>query len=310
MKMNTAHKDHPDHVFLEETPWCDFGHQHIREQAGKLRKPHDTRKDTAVRMFHWVRDRIRYRVGLWNMKASETLQSGEGSCTNKANLLVALLRAAGIPAGYCVMTVKGQDYMGPIVLPIFRGMISKKSSHIYCCVRTDGRWVRCDPSDDIELVEKTGYFNPMTTLINWDGISDGLLYLNTDHILKDEWPHPNIDHIFAKTPRPLTKIPVRVGNRYIAFLRENVERVTDMERLQRRFMHWLRANDPPLFVAFSLVLFWQKLTDGDRWRRNALVRRTGASFAETKPAKTTIVHASPALGAKTERESHGRGNRS
>ena len=39
------------------------------------------------------------RVGLYSDTSSETLQRGYGSCSNKANVLVAILRALNIPAG-------------------------------------------------------------------------------------------------------------------------------------------------------------------------------------------------------------------
>ncbi len=54
--------------------------------------------------FEWVRDEIRHSVDLradtLTCTAREVLAEGHGLCFAKCNLLVALLRARGIPAGY------------------------------------------------------------------------------------------------------------------------------------------------------------------------------------------------------------------
>ncbi len=72
----------------------------IRALARHLTADAGSEREAAVRLFDFVRDEIPYRFGPWGLCASETLARGEGSCTNKANLLVALLRAAGTAAAY------------------------------------------------------------------------------------------------------------------------------------------------------------------------------------------------------------------
>ncbi len=62
--------------------------------------------DKAVAIFNWVRDHITYSF-YYNTKygALGTLSAGTGNCCDHSNLVVALARAAGIPAryqqGYC-----------------------------------------------------------------------------------------------------------------------------------------------------------------------------------------------------------------
>ena len=60
-------------------------------------------KEKAVRLFLFVRDGIRYNVYAQrptdsHFKASRVLAAGEGYCVQKAVLLTALARCAGIPA--------------------------------------------------------------------------------------------------------------------------------------------------------------------------------------------------------------------
>ena len=120
--------------FLIKTEYCDFENEKIKKLAEELIKGCVSEKEKAVALFYWVRDNILYRVGLWNRKASETLAEGKGVCTSKANLLVALLRAVGIPAGYGVMRVKGREYFGQIVPNRLQNKINQvvSDSHFVC----------------------------------------------------------------------------------------------------------------------------------------------------------------------------------
>jgi len=153
-------------------------------------------------MFYWVRDNVLYRVGLWNVTAAETLAIREGTCTNKSNLLVALLRARGIPAGYGVMKVYGQKYFGPVAIPMLNRLVSKVSTHVYVAVYLDDKWIKCDPSDDKKLCSKTSHFNYTTTIVDWDGVNNAELNLNQDHIISDDFPIASIDNIMIKKHGP------------------------------------------------------------------------------------------------------------
>jgi transglutaminase-like putative cysteine protease len=59
----------------------------------------------AQRCFEWVRDEIRHTQdhSLQDVTctASEVLEAGHGFCYAKSHLLAALLRANGIPTGFC-----------------------------------------------------------------------------------------------------------------------------------------------------------------------------------------------------------------
>ena len=124
---------------------------------------------------------------MWNKKASQTLYEREGTCTNKSNLLVALLRAINIPAGYGLLKVDGHNYWGPATPSILGKHVGKISNHIYSTVFLDD-WFVVDPSDDAGLCQNIGYINPTATLLNWDGKSDARIPLDQEHIYSDEYP--------------------------------------------------------------------------------------------------------------------------
>jgi len=245
--------------FLQETEYCDFSHPDIQKLTKEFKKKYTNQRDLAVALFHFVRDNILYRVGLWNKKSSETLAEKSGACTNSANLLVALLRAAGIPAGYGVMRVNAQEYFGPIILETFRNKVSKNSIHTYCYVYLDNKWVKCDPSDDKELSDSTSYFNPTTKLVEWDGFCDSMLNLDPQHILKDDGPIDNIDYIISKKPRNARGIPIKVANLYVKFLRQNNKKISNTKELELLFMSWLKNNYLIYYYLYFIASWWRDL---------------------------------------------------
>lgn len=91
---------HLDAEFLAPTTVIDADHPDIAALAHALtgRFP----AETVRSIFEYVRDRIAHPGDTGSstvtVRASETLQAGEGICHNQAALLVALYRAAGIPA--------------------------------------------------------------------------------------------------------------------------------------------------------------------------------------------------------------------
>lgn len=236
--------------FLEETWYCDFSAPPVRDLAAELRAGGRDDRATAVAAFDHVRDGIRYRVGNWQQSASQTLGLGEGTCTNSANLLVALLRSTGIPAGYGVMRVRGREYFGPLAPPRLARLAGEVSRHVYACVLLDGTWVYCDPSDDLALSLGTMHLNPQSRPITWDGEHDAMLHLDPDHILENEAPVADIAGLMAKKMRRVVALPVRIGNLYMEFLRLHGAGMRSPEEANENFMPWLRARNPGLYLMY------------------------------------------------------------
>src|ERR1700682_5639174 len=224
-------------AFLSTTRFCDASDPDIGCLAETLRR--DTQQDSAVAVFGYVRDAIAYEVGKWQRTASQTLRRGRGTCTNAANLMVALLRSLGISAGYGVMTVNGREYFGPAIPRRLCNRASEYSRHVYVCLWIEDRWVRCDPSDDAALSLASQHVNPQCTLIDWDGNVDALLRLHPAHIVEDLYPLADVDALMAKPMRAAMRFPVHIGNYFIDFLREHGASLADAEDCQFRFETWL-----------------------------------------------------------------------
>ncbi|MFC6021943.1 transglutaminase family protein [Plantactinospora solaniradicis] len=112
----------------------EVDHPAVRALAGELRAAHPDDVDFMRAAFAWVRDRIRHSVDAQDPRitvtAGEVLSAGVGLCYAKSHLLVAVARAAGVPAGLCYqqLTDGGE--------PFLHGLVA---------VYLAGRWHRQDP---------------------------------------------------------------------------------------------------------------------------------------------------------------------
>jgi transglutaminase-like putative cysteine protease len=92
-----------DSAFLLPSPIIESDHPAIANFVSEQGTPSDSPTQNAVQLFYAVRDRIRYNpyrvdLSVAGIKASTTLQLGQGWCIPKAVLLAACCRAIGIPA--------------------------------------------------------------------------------------------------------------------------------------------------------------------------------------------------------------------
>ena len=87
--------------YLQATTNCQVTNSQIQTLAKSLANNKFSAYDKAVAIFNWVRDNIGYSF-YYNTKygAIGTLNAKTGNCVDTAHLLIALERAAGIPARY------------------------------------------------------------------------------------------------------------------------------------------------------------------------------------------------------------------
>jgi len=95
----------PSGEFLDSTDVVDWFHQDVRAQAWLLATGLSDPGEIAQRCFEWVRDEVQHSVDFERSEvtcaASDVLAARTGFCYAKSHLLAALLRANGIPAGFC-----------------------------------------------------------------------------------------------------------------------------------------------------------------------------------------------------------------
>lgn len=123
--------------YLRTTPVIDWDDPAVLQQAQALSTPSDPTK-TAAACFHWVRDQIAHSADAQRnpvtCQASQVLRHRTGYCYAKSHLLAALLRANGIPAGFCYQRLSLNDAGPPYVLHGFNAVLLPRHG-----------WYRCDP---------------------------------------------------------------------------------------------------------------------------------------------------------------------
>ncbi|SFL34977.1 Transglutaminase-like superfamily protein [Gracilibacillus orientalis] len=91
--------------YLEELDVVDYSHAVIQEQVNELFYTDQTEIEKVKKAFQFVRDEVSHSWDIQGTKvtckASDVLQLKEGICYAKSNLLAAILRAEGIPTGFC-----------------------------------------------------------------------------------------------------------------------------------------------------------------------------------------------------------------
>ena len=127
----------------------------------------------AIKLFYFVRDEIKYVVKFSfkyysrkNTKASVTLNRGYGYCIQKATLLAAMARIAGIPSRLhfidMINHLTPQSYIDKIGSNLF-------IYHAYPELYLNEKWVEANVAFDKQLCERKNF-----PVVDFDGINPGL----------------------------------------------------------------------------------------------------------------------------------------
>lgn len=241
--------------FLQNTKYLDYNHPAIKEIALKLTKHYNTDRQKARTIFYWVKENIKFEFGYWGIKASKVLKKRKGMCTNKANLLIALLRVLNIPAGYGILKVNTKRFYQELMCPSFRKLVSPKTTHIYVGIFLKGRWIRCDPSVDSELARALKKKTPFAEMTGFN-ITDKEIK-NIKGILKRTEFFANIDNYLDKPPRHAKGITLKILNSYLKFLREKKQKIKNLstnKQIENNFLIWLSKKNIYYFNFLKKIL--------------------------------------------------------
>jgi len=133
------------HMYLESSPLLDYAHPAIQQLI--IAKGWDTIKtkaDLIGEVYTFVRDEIAYGyTKSFSLPASKILAKGYGNCITKSTLLMALLRAVGVPCRFHAMTIRKVIFRG--LLPSFSYMlVTKHPYHAWVEVRYNHKWLEME----------------------------------------------------------------------------------------------------------------------------------------------------------------------
>ena len=157
---------------LKATTAIESDHPRIQALSAELCAGLDAPRERARALFAFVRDRILYNVYMISMhpddfRASFILEAGKGYCVQKAVLLCALSRAAGIPCRLALAEIRNHR-----VPPELRRRLGRNvfPGHAYNQFFLDGRWVSATAAFHRDICERVG-----VPVVTFDGVHDALL---------------------------------------------------------------------------------------------------------------------------------------
>lgn len=158
------------------TSFIDCDHPSVKEKAEDLTKGRERVIDKSVSLFYFVRDEIKYNPYLFttvaeNLRATATLQKGEGFCVQKAVLLAALSRSVGIPARLRFADIKNYIVPQKLVKMMPTDLFLW---HCYNELYVDGKWLKVTPSFDIKMCREN-----QIAPVEFDGKKDSVFHSHT-----------------------------------------------------------------------------------------------------------------------------------
>lgn len=155
---------------LQSTELIDSNHLAIVNKAEELCGGETEELQKARILFEFVRDQVKYNFAPVlrepaDWRASTCLKSAYGFCQQKAVLLAALARAAGIPSGLCFQNVRDHR-LGSYQIKLMGGT-NIIPFHGLTTLFLNGKWVRVDATQDRQMVNDHSF-----RLVEFDPNSD------------------------------------------------------------------------------------------------------------------------------------------
>ena len=142
--------------YLQPTQGIDSDNVVIKQKADDLTRDQKTSAEKAITLFYWVRDQIKYTPIVPDevfdeYRASDTLRRGKGFCVEKASLLAAFSRAAGIPARLHLADIQNHLISERLMEVMQTNLFA---CHGYCEMYIEGDWVKATPAFDLIMCQE------------------------------------------------------------------------------------------------------------------------------------------------------------
>lgn len=156
---------------LAPTAFIDSTDPAIVARVEELRVAALPPAERAAALFRFVRDEVRYefmaKLTAEEYRASYVLREGRGFCVQKAVLLCALSRAAGVPCALVLSDLVDHSLSPKIASALGTNVMFHHGLNAF---HIDGRWLKADASLSPDLTSRKGY-----RLVDFDGTADAIL---------------------------------------------------------------------------------------------------------------------------------------
>ncbi len=144
----------PGPLYLESTAALDFANPLVASFADDAVAGATTDRERAVRLFHAVRDQIRYdpyhvTLSEQGFSAGAVVRDGRAFCIPKAVLLAACARHVGIPSAIGL-----SDVVNHFSTPKLQEAMGGREvflDHGWAAMHIDGKWVKAVPAFNAQL---------------------------------------------------------------------------------------------------------------------------------------------------------------
>lgn len=183
--------------YLKPTSFIDSDSKLIVQKVRELTQGIQNNKEKAKKLFYFVRDQIKYNAfydrSPENFHASRILVNSEGYCVQKAILLVALARAANIPARLRFAEIRNHLITADL-LKIRKTDVFAYNG--YADLFINGKWIKVAPTFNNNICYEYKLYT-----VEFDGEHDAML----PPVSKDGKPH--IEYI--KDRGPYNDVPLQ-----------------------------------------------------------------------------------------------------
>ncbi len=218
---------------MNETKILNFNHYEIKRVIDKITNGLTEQQEIINACYLFVRDEIKFGYNESDdIPASKVLNDGYGQCNTKSNLLLALLRGAGIEARFHGFTIDKRLQYGAVT-GIFYWLTPKEIFHSWIEVNFNGSWYNLEGFilDKEYLSSLKSYFtsNPKTLCgygvasddfqspqVEWSGNNN--TYIQKEGIVKDLGIFDSPDEFYEKygtNPKGLKKVLFKLLVRHI-----------------------------------------------------------------------------------------------
>ncbi|NRB64331.1 MAG: transglutaminase family protein [Saprospiraceae bacterium] len=158
-------------IYLASGTLINSDHPDIVAFAKRVTEGSVSDQQRAIRIYFAIRDNWRYNpynisLSANAMQASGILKRSEGHCLDKAILMIACLRAVGIPARLCLAKVKNHIAVERLVEAFGTDELVP---HGYVDVYLNSQWIKATPAFNRQLCERLG-----VPPLDWDGEHDSM----------------------------------------------------------------------------------------------------------------------------------------
>ena len=230
----TAVEASPD-AFLSETRYLNYSHPLVQDVLAT----HDNRAlsdEARARALHdYVRDAVPFGFSkpFYDMSASDVLRAGRGFANNKATLLIALLRGAGIPARHRFVSLSSG------VLTGLMGTGGPYMDHSLVEVHLYNRWIAFD-----SFVTDRAFFKGAQALVGsdlgfgirrdgtvlWDGQSESYAQYHPDYEVFDFGIYQDVGDFYANADGVNNRLGFATTIAYALVIGEANEKIASIRR--------------------------------------------------------------------------------